>query len=110
MTDLLTAAPPDTAVDELAAMFGVLADPGRLRLLTLLHAGGETCVGDLAAAAGMSESAVSHALRLLRDREVVQARRDGRLIRYSLADAHVRSLLELGLDHVGHGGPTGGAR
>jgi ArsR family transcriptional regulator, lead/cadmium/zinc/bismuth-responsive transcriptional repressor len=95
--------PPTPAIEELAAMFAVLADPGRVRLLTLLHRTDERCVGDLAAAAGMSESAVSHALRLLRDRSVVQVRRAGRLNFYRLADDHVRSLLELGLAHIGHG-------
>src|SRR6478609_3546540 len=85
------------AADDLDALaegvFAVLADPNRLRiLLALLHAG-ELCVGDLAATIGMSESATSHALRLLRAHRTVKVRRDGRLAYYSLLDSHVRDLL-----------------
>lgn len=81
-------------VGELADMFGLLADPGRLRLLAGLLEVGELCVCDLAAATGMSESAVSHALRLLRAHRVVQVRRAGRRSYYRLADSHVRLLLD----------------
>lgn len=86
---------------DVADIFGLLADPGRLRLLGAL-ACAELCVGDLAAVAGLSESAASHALRILRAHRVVRARRVGRLAFYSLADEHVRSLLELALAHVAH--------
>jgi len=86
---------------ELADVFGLLSDPGRLRLLVALLEG-EMCVCDLAAASGHSESAVSHALRLLRAHRVVQARRAGRMAYYKLADSHVRMLLDLALIHVGH--------
>jgi len=86
---------------ELADVFGLLSDPGRLRLLVALLEG-EMCVCDLAAASGRSESAVSHALRLLRAHRVVQARRAGRMAYYKLADSHVRMLLDLALIHVGH--------
>ncbi len=63
---------------------------------------GEMCVCDLAAAAGQSESSVSHALRLLRAHRVVQVRRAGRMAFYKLADSHVRMLLDVALTHVGH--------
>jgi ArsR family transcriptional regulator, lead/cadmium/zinc/bismuth-responsive transcriptional repressor len=89
-------------VDELAQMFGLLADRGRLRLMAALLEGGEMCVCDLAAAARQSESGVSHALRLLRAHRVVTVRRSGRRAYYRLADSHVRLLLDLALTHVSH--------
>ena len=63
---------------------------------------GELCVCDLAAAAAMGESATSHALRILRAHRVVTVRRAGRMAFYSLADEHVRMLLDLALTHVAH--------
>ncbi|MER5650589.1 metalloregulator ArsR/SmtB family transcription factor [Streptosporangium sp. NPDC002524] len=84
-----------------AEVFGLLADPGRLRLLLALLEG-EMCVCDLAAVSGQSESAVSHALRLLRAHRVVSARRAGRMAFYRLEDAHVRMLLDLALAHAEH--------
>jgi ArsR family transcriptional regulator, lead/cadmium/zinc/bismuth-responsive transcriptional repressor len=93
--------PADEQVAELADVFGLLADPGRLRVLVALLEG-EMCVCDLAAAAGASESAASHHLRLLRAHRVVQVRRSGRMAYYRLADAHVRLLLDIALTHIGH--------
>ena len=95
------AMPAEVDVADLADVFGLLADPGRLRLLVALL-GGELCVCDLVAAAGLSESATSHALRILRAHRVVTVRRAGRMAFYSLADAHVRMLLDLALAHVAH--------
>ncbi|GAA4105426.1 hypothetical protein GCM10022214_85510 [Actinomadura miaoliensis] len=100
---MVTAAlPADDKITELAHVFGLLADPGRLRIITALLEGGEMCVCDIAAACGHSESGVSHALRLLRASGVVRARRSGRMAYYRLADSHVRMLLDLALAHVGH--------
>jgi len=107
--------PPEGDVVELADVFGLLSDPGRLRLLVALLEG-EMCVCDLAASSGQSESSVSHALRLLRAHRVVQTRRAGRMAYYRLADAHVRMLVDLALTHVGYTGvlhphePSGGVR
>lgn len=84
-----------------AEVFGLLSDPGRLRLLLALLEG-EMCVCDLAAVSGQSESAVSHALRLLRAHRIVTARRAGRMAFYRLEDAHVRMLLDLALAHTEH--------
>ncbi|UKA56735.1 metalloregulator ArsR/SmtB family transcription factor (plasmid) [Arthrobacter sp. FW305-BF8] len=95
--------PANGEVADLAVVFGLLSDPGRVRILIALLEG-EMCVCDLAATTGLSESAVSHALRLLRGPRVVAVRRAGRMAYYSLADAHVRMLLDLGLTHVGHTG------
>jgi DNA-binding transcriptional ArsR family regulator len=96
------AMPADTDTEQLAEVFALLGDPGRLRLLISLAEGGELCVCDLAAASGMNESAVSHALRLLRAHRVVTVSRRGRMAYYRLDDAHVRMLLDLGLTHTQH--------
>lgn len=87
----------------LAQLFRLLGDPGRARILYALLEAGELCVCDLAATVEMAETAVSHALRLLRTAEVVQARRAGRMIYYRLHDEHVRLLLDLSREHLRHG-------
>ncbi|WP_395104947.1 ArsR/SmtB family transcription factor [Actinomadura sp. SCN-SB] len=96
------AMPGATEIDELSQVFGLLSDPGRLRVITALLEGGEMCVCDIAAACGHSESAVSHALRLLRAHRVVRVRRAGRRAYYRLDDSHVRMLLDMALAHTGH--------
>lgn len=97
------AMPPDADVEEAADVFALLGDANRLRLLVALLAGGEMCVCDLAASAGMTESATSHAVRWLRAHRIVSApRRQGRMMYYRLADAHVRMLLDLALTHTQH--------
>lgn len=95
------AAPRDRVVEDAAEVFGLLGDPSRLRLLPALR-GGERAVGELAAEAGLSESAASHALALLRAHRVVASRRDGRRVLTQLDDPHVRDLLDLALAHAGH--------
>jgi len=95
--------PADRDIADAADVFSLLADPGRLRLLTVLRVG-EASVGQLAALARLSDSATSHALRLLRAHRIVQVRRAGRMAYYSLADAHVRVLLDTALEHAGHSG------
>jgi DNA-binding transcriptional ArsR family regulator len=97
--------PAEGDVAQVADVFALLADPGRLRVLVALLEG-EMCVCDLAAVARSSESAVSHHLRLLRAHRVVHARRSGRMAYYRLADAHVRILLDLALTHIGHAPAT----
>jgi DNA-binding transcriptional ArsR family regulator len=99
VADVRASMPAGEQVAELADVFGLLADPGRLRVLVALREG-EMCVCDLAAAAG--ESAASHHLRLLRAHRVVQVRRSGRMAYYRLADSHVRMLLDIALTHIGH--------
>ena len=90
--------PLDMAQD-LAEMFKALSDPTRLRIITAL-AQGEVCVHELSEALGMSQSAVSHQLRLLRHQGLVRGRREGRHIYYRLADEHVYDLLKQALDHL----------
>jgi DNA-binding transcriptional ArsR family regulator len=100
---VVTASMPGApAIDELAQVFGLLSDPGRLRVITALLEGGEMCVCDIAAACGHSESAISHSLRLLRAHRVVRVRRAGRRAYYRLDDSHVRLLLDVALAHIGH--------
>lgn len=83
----------------MAEFMGFLADPNRLRILSLL-AQGEICVGDLAAAVGMGESAVSHQLRTLRALRLVSARKQGRHVFYRLLDDHVFSFYQAVVDHL----------
>src|SRR5919112_758023 len=90
-------------VEGLTEIFRVLADPTRVRILDALSRD-ELCVGDLANLLGASESAISHQLRLLRNTRVVRARRDGRMIFYTLDDRHVLTLFRQGLRHVQEGG------
>ena len=91
----------DAGLPALAGVFGLLADPGRLRILLTLRAG-EANVGYLSARCLLSESATSHALRLLRSHGAVRVRRAGRLAFYSLADQHVRDLLDIAVAHAEH--------
>lgn len=87
----------------LADLFRLLADPTRARMLYALLEAGELCVCDLAATVEVSETSVSHALRLLRTAGVVRNRRDGRRMYYRLDDAHVRMLLDSSRAHLRHG-------
>ena len=89
----------DRDLERLSLTYRVLGDPNRLKIVMVLR-NVEMCVCDLAAFTGLSESAVSHQLRRLKDLALVKSRRDGQIIYYSLDDAHVTELLEVGLDHV----------
>jgi DNA-binding transcriptional ArsR family regulator len=83
----------------LAETFKVLGDQTRVRMLDALSHS-ELCVGDLAGLLGLSESAVSHQLRLLRSMRLVRSRRAGRMVIYMLDDDHILRLVRQGLDHV----------
>jgi DNA-binding transcriptional ArsR family regulator len=97
----------DEEAAALAANFKLLGDPNRLRILHALLEGGELCVCDLAATVGVSETSVSHSMRLLRAAGIVRNRRDGRMIYYRLDDAHVRMLLDLSREHLAHTSGSG---
>ncbi|WP_433369694.1 ArsR/SmtB family transcription factor [Streptosporangium sp. CA-115845] len=86
----------------LADLFRLLGDQTRAQLLYALLEAGELCVCDLAETVEVSDTAVSHALRLLRTAGIVANRRSGRMIYYRLADAHVRMLLDLSREHLRH--------
>lgn len=86
---------------DLAGLFRVMGDPTRLRMISLL-ATSELCVCDIAASLRMTQSAVSHQLRVLRMMKLVKFRKEGRIAYYSLDDDHVKRLYLQGLDHLGH--------
>jgi ArsR family transcriptional regulator, lead/cadmium/zinc/bismuth-responsive transcriptional repressor len=92
----------ESTITRLAELFSALADPSRLRIIATLAAG-ERNVGDLAVAAAISESAVSHHLRDLRQLRLVRTRKAGRFVYYALDDDHVAALFQCGLEHVQHG-------
>ncbi|MBM3215452.1 winged helix-turn-helix transcriptional regulator [Candidatus Poribacteria bacterium] len=91
----------DDTVERMTQLFKAFADPTRLRILNaLLH--GEAAVGEIAEAVGISVSAASHQLAYLRAIRLVRGRRDGRSVRYSLDDLHVREVFATGRRHVEH--------
>jgi DNA-binding transcriptional ArsR family regulator len=100
--------PDPEAALRLAETFRVLADPGRVRLILALHSAGELPVGALAEVTGLSETACSHSLRLLRGARVVRFRKVGRSVYYALDDDHVRTLLDVAREHVLHADRTAG--
>ncbi len=90
----------DEHVTVMADLFNMLSDPTRLRLLMQLRAHDEACVTDLASWTNINESAVSHALRLLRANGIVESERRGRWIFYTLADEHARVVLDATTTHL----------
>ena len=84
---------------DLADLFKIFADSTRIRILFCLS-DKEICVGDIAAALEMSQTAISHQLRVLKQSHLVRCRRDGKQMYYSLADDHVKTILDAGLEHV----------
>ncbi len=86
-------------VDSIAELFKAFGDPTRVQILSNLL-GRELCVNDIADKVALSQSAVSHQLRILKQMHLIKYRRDGKNILYSLADDHVKTILETGLEHV----------
>lgn len=84
---------------DLAELFKVFGDSTRIRILFVLFEE-EVCVCDLAATLNMTQSAVSHQLRILKQNKLVKSRREGKSIFYSLADDHVRTIINQGYDHI----------
>ncbi|MCD7948121.1 MAG: metalloregulator ArsR/SmtB family transcription factor [Oscillospiraceae bacterium] len=96
----VTAAMPDEEVlYDLADLFKVFSDSTRIKILYALSES-DMCVCDIASLLGMSQSAISHQLRALKQSSLVKYRRDGKTVFYSLADGHVRTILAQGIDHV----------
>ena len=91
--------PDETELDSLAELFKVFGDPTRIRILFVLFET-EVCVCDLAKALNMTQSAVSHQLRILKQSRLVKNRREGKSIFYSLADNHVRTMIAQGREHI----------
>ncbi len=88
----------DTLID-LAELFKVFGDSTRIKILFALR-GKELAVGELASGLNMSDSAVSHQLKILKDSKLIKGRREGKSVIYALADDHVVSILDQGMDHV----------
>ena len=86
---------------DLASLFKMFGDGTRVKILHALELN-ELCVCDLAALLGMTKSAISHQLKALRLSNLVKSRRDGQVIYYSLADDHVKYILDIGFDHIHH--------
>jgi DNA-binding transcriptional ArsR family regulator len=86
-------------LEALSRFYKALGDPTRLAIAMALHTG-EMCVCDLAAFTGISESAVSHQLRHMKDLALVKSRRDAQMLYYSLDDQHISELIKTGLDHI----------
>lgn len=91
--------PPEEELQSLADFFKVFGDATRLKILYILLCS-EMCVFDIASMLGMSQSAISHQLRVLKQMALVKNRREGKTIFYSLADGHIVNILSQGLDHI----------
>ncbi len=98
--DTITGSMPDEdKLIDLAELFKVFGDSTRIKLLTALSHG-ELCVCDMSKLVGMTVSAVSHQLKILRNAKLVSFRRDGKTVFYSLADSHVTTIINQGLEHI----------
>ena len=91
--------PEETELYDLAELFKIFGDTTRIRILYALFEA-ELCVCDIAQLLSLSQTAVSHQLRLLKGSKLVKSRRDGKTVFYSLADDHVRSIIGQGMEHV----------
>lgn len=91
--------PPEERLDDLAELFKIFGDSTRIKILyALLEA--EMCVCDIAELLSMTQSAISHQLRMLKQTKLVKARRAGKTVFYSLADDHVSTILSMGMEHL----------
>ena len=96
---LLEEMPAEEDLYDLAELFKVFGDTTRIKILYALFAA-ELCVGDIAQLLGMSQTAVSHQLRVLRTNKLVKGRKEGKIVFYSLSDDHVRTIIDQGMEHV----------
>lgn len=97
--EVLDKMPPDEALYDLAELFKVFGDSTRIKILYALFEA-ELCVCDIAQLLGLTQSAVSHQLRVLKSARLVKPRKDGKTVFYSLADDHVRKIIAQGMEHV----------
>ncbi|MGN0601127.1 MAG: ArsR/SmtB family transcription factor [Oscillospiraceae bacterium] len=91
--------PPDEILYDLAELFKIFGDSTRIKILYALFES-ELCVGDIAELLGITHTAVSHQLRVLKTNKLVRFRKEGKNVFYSLSDEHVRSIIEMGMEHV----------
>ncbi len=99
ISEITKSIPDDDILIDLSELFKVFGDSTRIKILTALSKG-ELCVCDISRVVGMSDSAVSHQLKILKNAKLVSFRRDGKTVFYSLADDHVTTILRQGLDHI----------
>lgn len=92
--------PEKEIMGHIADLFKGFADPTRVHILSLLLVNPELCVTDIAEAVEISQSGVSHQLRILKQMHLIKFRRDGKNLWYSLADDHVKTILQMGLEHA----------
>ncbi len=91
--------PPESQLADVAELFKIFGDLTRVRIIFVLFQH-EECVRDIAQKLEMTQSAISHQLRSLKQSRLVKARREGKTVFYSLADGHVRTILDQGMEHV----------
>ena len=91
--------PGEDTLYDLTELFRIFGDSTRIRILYVLFEA-EMCVCDIAALLGMTQSAISHQLRALKNARLVKSRREGKTVFYSLADDHVKTIIDQGLEHV----------
>ena len=91
--------PPEETLYDLAELFKVFGDSTRIKILSALFES-ELCVGDIALLLGLTQTAVSHQLRVLKANKLVKFRREGKIVFYSLSDDHVRRIIDQGMEHI----------
>ena len=91
--------PPEETLYDLAELYKVFGDTTRIRILYALFES-ELCLNDIAQLLGLSQTAVSHQLRVLKNNKLVTFRKEGKIVFYSLSDDHVRSIIETGMEHI----------
>lgn len=96
---VLSNMPEDTQLYDLAELFKIFGDSTRIKILYVLFQS-EMCVCDIAQLLNMGQSAISHQLRVLKQAKLVKNRRDGKTMFYSLADSHVRTIIDQGFEHI----------
>ena len=94
--------PPEETLYDLAELFKVFGDSTRVRILSALFVS-EMCVCDIAKLLGMTQSAISHQLRILKQARLVKNRKDGKTVYYSLDDEHIKNIFDQGLEHLREG-------
>ena len=100
VSEVTSQLPDDEILYDLAELFKIFGDSTRIRILFVLFEA-EVCVCDLAAALNMTQSAISHQLRILKQMRLVKFRREGKSVLYSLADGHIQTILAQGMEHIG---------
>ena len=99
VSQVMNRMPDEDELYDLAELFKVFGDSTRIRILTVLF-GEEMCVCDIAEALLMTQSAVSHQLKILKNAKLIKNRREGKQVYYALADDHVSTILAMGLEHI----------